>query len=315
MQSSSLYLGTAKLHRLKYCRWGNPPSTAHRQLNIQQFGFLFLWRVFVGHRPSRHLGGFSQGLPLSKAIQLYYRSINIIGQFSSGSANSVNSPHNLAGSVTHLIIVNYLDALLLHKFIGLSMTGKLPALNPLQVKDKHGQLPVLNHLAIQLPQGSCCAVPRIGKLLQPQQLLTSINLGKSLPTHINLAPNFKIRQWLLELFLDILNNLGIICNILTLNNAITSGNSLSKNAIPIAQGQGQSINFFLYHKLWLIQLLYGRGHKLLYLLTRKNILQGKHRHIMSHQYTSLTAGIAPYHLSRGIFGNQLRIICFQLFQL
>ena len=50
-------------------------------------------------------------------------------------------------------------------------------------------------------------------------------------------------------------------------------------------------------------------------LTRKNILQGKHRHIMSHQHTSLTTGIAPYHLGRGIFGNQLRIICFQLFQL
>ena len=79
--------------------------------------------------------------------------------------------------------------------------------------------------------------------------------------------------------------------------------------------QGQAINFFLYHKLWIIQLFYGRGHKLLYLLTRKNILQGKHRHIMSHQHTSLTTGIAPYHLSRGIFGNQLRIICVQLFQL
>ena len=314
VQGCPLYLGTAKLHRLKNSRRGDAACAPYGKLNIQQPGFLFLRRILVSHRPLGHLGSLPQLLPLGKIIDLYHGTVNIIRQAAPGGPDFINSRHDLLSSTANLVVVNDLHALFFHEIIGFRMAGKLPALSCLQIEHEHGQLPFLGNAAVQLPEGTGSTIPGIGKKLQPQKLLTVIYLGKCLPAHVHLPPHLKVRQAVLQLLLYILDDTGIFRHILPLNYPVPPGNSLGEQAIAVAKGQGKAVNFFLHHKLRLIQCLNSGVHKIRHLCLGKNILQGKHRHIMLHQHPCLTPCRAAHLLGRRSLGNQLRVCPLQGFQ-
>ncbi len=134
VESCPIHLCSAKLNRVKHGGGSNSAGTAHRQLNVPDYSFLFLRRVLIGYRPARHLCRSADSFPICQIVQFDHSAINIVGQLGTGRTYCLNSFPYLVGSPANLIAVNDGYSLFLHKFVSVCMSGKFPAPDRLQIK-------------------------------------------------------------------------------------------------------------------------------------------------------------------------------------
>ena len=132
------------------------------------------------------------------------------------------------------------------------MGCKGTSLRLLNIENKHRQISLFRDLAVQLTQSSCCTVSWIGKGLLSQQFLLCIHCIKGFIGHVNLPTNLNIWNRMLQLLLHIFDYPGILCDILALDNTITSGNGCRHDTVRITNRHRQPINLRRNYKFRMI---------------------------------------------------------------
>ena len=109
--------------------------------------------------------------------------------------------------------------------------------------------------AVELTQRSRGTVARIGKGLQPQELLACVDRRKGRLLHVDFAADLEVRQFILELLLDIADDLGILCDVLALHDAVAACDGAHEHAVLVAQRHREAVDLLLDDEFRIVEFL------------------------------------------------------------
>ena len=135
------------------------------------------------------------------------------------------------------------------------MRRELTAAGRLQVEDEEREMALFRDAAVELTQRSRGAVARIGKGLEPQELLACVDRRKGRLLHVDFAADLEVRQFILELLLDIADDLGILCDVLALHDAVAACDGAHERAVLVAQRHGEAVNLLLDDEFRIVEFL------------------------------------------------------------
>ena len=103
MQRCAAYRSARKLYRVKYGGRRQRTCAPYVYFNAFKHRFLFLGRVFKRHSPFRVFCSAAQLFAVLKAIHLYNRAVNIIGQAAARVAYALNFRNDVLYIIATLI--------------------------------------------------------------------------------------------------------------------------------------------------------------------------------------------------------------------
>ena len=151
------------------------------------------------------------------------------------------------------------------------------------------------------------AVARIGEGLESQKLLPRVDGIEGFLLHVDLAAYLEVRQLVLELLLDVVDDLRILGDILALHDAVAARDGAHELTVLIAKCHGEAVDLLLDDELRGLELLLQFLDKGEDLFLAEDVLQREHRHIVPDEYTGRAPGLPADHLRRRILRDKLWI--------
>ena len=197
MKGCSRYGGSTETNGIKNSSRIDTSGSSHRKFNIPNNGFLFFGRIFIGDRPGAYLICVTIDITIRVIIQFDHSSIDVIGKITTAVADSLDGFPHLFCTMADSILGNDSYTNRFQIVITLRMLMEFSSTYLLQVEDEHTKSTFLHYLGIQLAQGSCRTVSRIGKSLLSQHLLSLIGPFEILPGHIDFTTDLQIFRCIL----------------------------------------------------------------------------------------------------------------------
>ena len=121
VQGCPLDACSAELHGIEHCRRRNAPCPSDGQLNIAENRLLFLGRILVRNCPTWCLCRCTKLRALCEVVDLDDGTVDVVGKFPAPCTNRRNCVPDFIRCMADLIVCNDLDALCMHKIIGIGM--------------------------------------------------------------------------------------------------------------------------------------------------------------------------------------------------
>ena len=178
-------------NRFKYGNWRDDTRSADAVENLQQLGFLFFRREFIGNCPLRHFCRCPHLFPLCKVIHLDYNAINVIGQVGSFCSNCLQGIQNFRFCCERFGCLYRFHTQLPQIVQRLPMRSQRFAVNLLDVENQDVQATLCRHRGIFLPQRTRGGISWILERRFPVLFLLFRQRQKPLSRHINFSTHFQ----------------------------------------------------------------------------------------------------------------------------
>ena len=255
VQGRALDRRAAEPYRVKDGRRCDAARASDGELDLTDDRLLLLGRVLVGNGPARHLGRRAELLAVREIVELDDGAVDVIGQIAAVLADGCDGLPDLVRRMADLVAVDDLDALLLHEVVRLGVRRERAAAGCLQVEDEEREMALLRDAAVELPQRAGRAVARIGEGLETQKLLPRVDGIEGFLLHVDLAAYLEVRQLVLELLLDVVDDLRILGDILALHDAVAARDGAHELTVLIAKCHGEAVDLLLDDELRVLELL------------------------------------------------------------
>ena len=223
MQGSPGHHRAAETDGFEYGHRRDPSRSTRVDFHREELCLLLFRRILICDRPVRELDRRAELLTLCEVVQLDYRAVYVVGEFSPRLSDLLYRVPDLVRGPAEVILLDDLDAVLLKVFVAFEVRLECDALRLLHVEDEQGQASVSRDPRIRLAERARSAVTRVGKCLLAVLFRFLVDLRESLARHVHFASYLDVRHGIGHTPHDIIYHARIHRDVFAFGYAVASG--------------------------------------------------------------------------------------------